>query len=59
MEHHLDAVGGSPAGFAIRQVLVQKLDLTAEVGQISLIPGGQVIDHADPVAVANQPVGDV
>jgi hypothetical protein len=38
---------------------VQKLDLAAEVGQISLIPGGEVIDHADPVAIPDQPVGDV
>jgi hypothetical protein len=59
VKHHLNAVHCSPAGLGFRQVLVEKLDLAAEVGQIPLIPGGEVIDHADPVAIPDQPVGNV
>jgi hypothetical protein len=59
MKYQVDAIAGRAAGRRVAQIADLEFKVAAQVAEIGFVPRRQVVDHADCVAIPDQPLRDV
>ena len=59
MEDHLDALHHAIAGACVADVALDELDAGRDRGDVTAMPGGQVVEDSHLVAVGGELVGEM